>query len=358
MNAIQVQREHEASQGAPWRWTNGLSVSPFRAVQLALGLLLLTAAGLKTHQLATEPVMATGVLESRWFLIAIVEFELLFGIWLLSGLYPRSTWVLAVVCFVTFSCYSLWKATSGAASCGCFGKVEVNPWHTFIFDVAAVGVLLLWRPRDLRRMRATHPSEGNAPDVAFTCTGNAIAFRKRNVGLIGVWLVVAVSVGAVAELGVRRDALVAIGQRVGDTIVVEPQHMVGQPFELGKHIDIGERLAHGRWLVVLYRVGCPDCESFMMGWPDMGPDTQAFPATAFVSVPPGSREAARSLPNVSWGTLRDDIQWFLATPMVVTLHNNRVLDVRINIDLERERLLRPEQWDERLLTRSSHLLHL
>ncbi len=64
-------------------------VSGYGVVRVALGLLLLTAAGLKGYQLATEPVAEDGLLTSRWFLIAVVEFELTFSLWLLSGSYPQ-----------------------------------------------------------------------------------------------------------------------------------------------------------------------------------------------------------------------------------------------------------------------------
>jgi len=73
-------------------WLSAREVSGYNCTRLALGLLLLIAAALKGHQLATEPVPETGLLTSRWFLIGVVEFELFFGLWLLSGLYPKWTW--------------------------------------------------------------------------------------------------------------------------------------------------------------------------------------------------------------------------------------------------------------------------
>ena len=70
---------------------------------MVLGSLLLLAAGLKGYQLATEPIFETGLLDSRWFLIAVVEFELFFGLWLLSGVFPKPAWVAAVACFAAFA---------------------------------------------------------------------------------------------------------------------------------------------------------------------------------------------------------------------------------------------------------------
>ncbi|MFV1965060.1 MAG: MauE/DoxX family redox-associated membrane protein [Pirellulaceae bacterium] len=131
------------SGGAEMCWMSRLlrsrRVEGATLLRALLGVVLLIAAALKAWQLSTEPVAEDGLLTSRGFLIALVEFELLFGLCLLFGLVPRVTWPIAMLCFVGFSCVALYKALSGAASCGCFGKVEVNPWYTFAFDVGAVG---------------------------------------------------------------------------------------------------------------------------------------------------------------------------------------------------------------------------
>ena len=127
------------------------TVAGYDVVRIGLGLLLLTAAALKGHQLATEPVAETGLLTSRWFLIAVVEFELFFGLWLMAGLWPKWTWRATLLCFGGFACVALYKALSGEASCGCFGKVPVNPWYTLIVDLCTVAALLVWRPEVARR---------------------------------------------------------------------------------------------------------------------------------------------------------------------------------------------------------------
>ena len=72
-------------------------------------MVLLTAAGLKCHQLSTEPILAKTWLDARWLLITAVEFELFFGLWLLSNNLPRLTWLAALGCFSLFTCISLYK---------------------------------------------------------------------------------------------------------------------------------------------------------------------------------------------------------------------------------------------------------
>lgn len=73
---------------AVWAEKCRRNVTPHDVVRVVLASVLLLAAGLKGHQLATEPVLGTGILDSRWFLIALVEFELFFGLWLLGNLWP------------------------------------------------------------------------------------------------------------------------------------------------------------------------------------------------------------------------------------------------------------------------------
>ncbi len=89
-------------------------------MRLTVGLFLLLAAGLKAYDLATGPIQGAGILQSRWFLIGVVEFELLLGLWLLSGVFPAHAWAVSLGCFACFACVTLHKALSGETSCGCF----------------------------------------------------------------------------------------------------------------------------------------------------------------------------------------------------------------------------------------------
>ncbi len=121
---------------SPTAQSGRVRLTPYGVIRMTLGLILLSAAALKGHQLATEPVAGTGLLTSRWFLIGVVEFELFFGLWLWFGVYPRRTWQVALLCFGTFGCVTLYKALSGEVTCGCFGRVRVDPRITFPVDLA------------------------------------------------------------------------------------------------------------------------------------------------------------------------------------------------------------------------------
>jgi hypothetical protein len=116
----------------------------WHVLRLALGALLVTAAVLKTHTLATAPLVGTGLLASRWFVLAVAQVELLVAFWLLAGIWPMSAWRSAIALFGVFGAVSLSKALAGEASCGCFGRVTVSPWLTTALNVGAVFALVGW----------------------------------------------------------------------------------------------------------------------------------------------------------------------------------------------------------------------
>ena len=222
-----------AKESRVGRWTG------YDAVRFALGAVLLAAAVLKAHQLATGPVAETNLLHSRWFLMIEVEFELLFGLWLLAGARPRPTWTAALLLFIALAGVSLYQIVSGEASCGCFGKVPVNPWFTFAFDVVAVMALLCWRP----------PGRS-------TPAGTGGRFQKlRPLAVVALWLIVGIP-AAIAMGSYTPTAVNSSGDILGEDslVVLDPETWVGKPFPLSKHVDVGERLAEGKWIVLLYHL--------------------------------------------------------------------------------------------------------
>lgn len=99
----------------------------FLILSRLLGGLLLLAAALKIHGLAVDPLSQDGLIFSPWLHIVIIETELLLGLWLFSRLAVKPAWFMAVCMFVLLTAISLYQVLTGQASCGCFGKVHVNP---------------------------------------------------------------------------------------------------------------------------------------------------------------------------------------------------------------------------------------
>ena len=283
--------------------------------RVVLGLVLLTAASLKGYQLATEPVAGTSLLSSRWFLITLVDVELLFGVWLLSGLYSRPTWAATIFCFGGFAGVSLWKALSGEASCGCFGSVPVNPWWTFTFDLAAVGLLAWCRPA------TAQPPTGR---LGLRWAGIALALLAGGVP------------GTLAMATYTPTALSADGVIVGEgnLVVLEPEKWTGKPFPLAGWIDVGERLVRGDWIVVLYHHDCPKCQEILSVCERLAQrassDSAALPM-ALIEVPP----YASGGDDLTWlgshgmlGRLNNERDWFVETPSVMVLREGNVEGVQ------------------------------
>jgi hypothetical protein len=64
----------------------------------------------------------------------------------LSGLAPRAAWLASLVFFALGAAANLYLVLEGQRSCGCFGRVEVNPWWTVGLDAAIVLALMGCRP--------------------------------------------------------------------------------------------------------------------------------------------------------------------------------------------------------------------
>ncbi|MGO9111115.1 MAG: MauE/DoxX family redox-associated membrane protein [Thermoguttaceae bacterium] len=135
-------------------------ITPFDIVRVVLAVVLFVAATLKVHQLGTTPVRGPSLLNSPRLLIAVVQTEILVGLWLLVGFAPRLCCMSAACLFILFSGLSAYKGFSGEATCGCWGRVDVSPWWTFSLDCSAVVALVATRPRILapRDKRAQTPA--------------------------------------------------------------------------------------------------------------------------------------------------------------------------------------------------------
>jgi hypothetical protein len=278
-----------------------------------LGVLLLAAAGLKAHQLATEPVAERDLLSNRTFLVVWVELELLLGTWFVSGLLPRAAWVAAVNCFFLFAIVAALKAFSGEASCGCFGRIEVSPWYTLGLDVGALAALLVFRPD----LRAPLP----------------VSHRRLRAGLAAAFVLAAGVPAAILAARYEPALLTPEGEIVGDESVVllEPEAWVGQPCPILAHIDIGRELAQGQWIVVLYHHDCPHCQERV---PEFDREARAeaeragISRTAMVELPPHAPPGQSLLPPDSpcaRGLMSAARDWFVETPVTLVLKEGIVV---------------------------------
>src|SRR5437667_10683941 len=97
---------------------------PYSLASKIVGGLLLTAAALKLHGLRVGAVSSLGILAAPEFQVAVVEFEIFLGIWLLSGKGAIGAWLTALGTFATFAAVSAYQGSIGQATCGCFGRLS------------------------------------------------------------------------------------------------------------------------------------------------------------------------------------------------------------------------------------------
>jgi hypothetical protein len=281
----------------------------WHVLRISLGALLLTSALLKTHELATAPLVVTGLPASRWFLLAVVQTELLIGVLLIAGLWPAYAWRTALALFGAFGVVSLSKALAGAASCGCFGRVAVSPWFSAAVDVGALAALVAFRP---------HPSF------------RRVSWRAAALPVIA-WLLLGATTSA-AVVTYRPSTLDGSGEITGvaHIVLLEPETWVGERLPLLRHIDVGAQLEQGDWLVVVYRQNCPKCHVLFGRLKDAQSNTDeasSAPQLACVEIPGGSSSPAANdakLPDCLHGKLAAEYDWFVETPVLIRLHNSRV----------------------------------
>ena len=247
--------------------------------------------------------------------------ELAIGIWLLSGLLKKAAWLAAISCFSLFSMITLYKGITGAESCGCFGKVHVNPWITlFAIDLPAVIALALFRPGLSFRLR-----------VSFLRKWESV---KR---LIAELLTPAPSLGRftittcliLITLGVIAPIL-AFNEPPKITSryeVLEPETWVGKRLPILEYIDIAESLKQGTWLILLYHYDCPDCAKAIPRYERIARDlagNEGFLRIALIAVPPYGKGPVSENSPCTLGRLAETKEWFITTPAVALLKHAQV----------------------------------
>jgi hypothetical protein len=111
-----------------------------------LGIVFLATAFLKGRPALTALFEHTGSYSPDWGTVGVAECEFLLAAWLLTGFAPRASRNFAIVFLAGLAVVAGTKVFSGAHSCGCAGQIEISPWRSLGFDLAAIGALILWKP--------------------------------------------------------------------------------------------------------------------------------------------------------------------------------------------------------------------
>jgi hypothetical protein len=110
--------------------------------RLALGVFLIVAAFLKVHGLVVDSLKTELLGIPVSVQLIAVQFELLLGLWLLSG--TRSQWAFTAtaVFFAGASFFAAKQVLNRQTTCGCFGALDVNPIYTLSLDLALLVFLV------------------------------------------------------------------------------------------------------------------------------------------------------------------------------------------------------------------------
>ncbi|MDR2439727.1 MAG: hypothetical protein LBE12_10220 [Planctomycetaceae bacterium] len=294
----------------------------FGQLRFIITAVLFFAAGLKTHQLATVPLpppiqgsLFTPLLEflnHRGLLILVTEIEILFALFLCSGIWRRWTWLVSLFCFSAFSLISAMKGLSGEGSCGCFGIVTVNPWITTTIDVIFVTFLIVFRE---------HSS------FSFKFSVNE---KRKLIFVLIFWFVLGIpSLFTMLSL---KQVHVSLGTKMTvangrKKIVLEPEKWIGKNFPLISRFEPSannEILKQGTWTVILIHADCPKCRKLIT---EMEKKTTIN--VAIIDIP-SCTPAVLPKTSLPIFKLDENNDWFVSTPCILKLSHGICISVNEN----------------------------
>ena len=288
-----------------------------RIITVVAGFVLIVAAVLKIHQLLTEPIISKGFWESWEFFLIQIPLELGLGIWLVCGLFRKAAWMVAVLSFGLFIAVTLQKGLIGAESCGCFGRVKVNPWITLsAIDIPLFLGLVIFRPKGLKLLPPPWPSARHFFGVAIP---TFIVF-----GIIMPVLIFNKPPDKTDKYEVVRPK---------EWIRKEPpgEKQVREEWSMLKSIDIADSLRSNIAIVVFYSTECEACHDAIPLYDKMSRDMAGNKDSmrfAFIEIPPYASEQDSFVPVDTpclTGRLDSSKDWYIQTPLVVVVQDGLVV---------------------------------
>lgn len=288
-------------------WESGL------VARTCCAAVLLVAATLKLYEHSTDPSL--GALHGNRGLSAIViAYEMGLVAWLLAGVFPRLCRRVVLITFSGFAGVSLYLALLDAESCGCFGSVQSNPWVTVGIDLLLVFSIWSWDPGSVQlRLRASTASMVIVSLLPAIAVSLALATKWAGSDLY--------------------DDSTIDGERI---VIIEADKWIGRQCPILRDIDIGQRLSHGSWLVVLYQRTCSHCQAVLPLYEQLAVDlanVSHAPRIALVQVPPYATDNQKQHAQWENGNLNENKEWFVTTPTELILHDGKVVDARVGEDV-------------------------
>jgi hypothetical protein len=334
-----------------------------RIIMVIAGLLLAAAALFKVHEALTVYIAPwrEGIWESYEFFLLQIPLEFALGVWILSGVFRKAAWIAGTLAFFAFIIITLAKGILGFESCGCFGRVHVNPWHTlFIVDIPIFLLLLIFRPKGEKLLPPPWPHPFHALATAIPAIGFMaiaapllVAFRPE-FKKPGDWT----SVKPVRPIPIDRPVLnpqpkdPAPAQPEPALPVPAPTPPTSEPSDPAptavnetepaaptattppaedaqqwpwlQHIDIADQIKHGLTVILMYHHDCPTCAEMMPRYSEYCKQMQERGdqsiQVAFIAIPPFHQTGPVPADTVCLlGKLSDKEKWAIMSPYVVAL---------------------------------------
>lgn len=277
-----------------------------------LGLVLLLAGILKAYD---APIDLAGPSEGTWdnqgMRAGELAGEILFGSWLLVGMFPRATWWMAIGSFVGLLGIAFDKALAGETSCGCFGRFPIHPWYTFAFDALAILGLTVAQP--------TKTTETNVGRSHWRWAALAGLIMATFGGLQAAWQLTDSRINDEGDIN-----------HLDGEVQLQPSQWLGSRFPLAKYIDIGPQLMRGRWALMFYHTDCSICRLSIPQYMGLAYQLASQTSTvriALIEVPPfdhGSASLAGRRGACTRGRLTDAHRWRIKTPTYILLDDGMV----------------------------------
>lgn len=278
-----------------------------RIVMWIAGLVLLFAATTKYLMIMNAPILSKSFWQSRDFFLIHIFLTTGLGIWLLCGLFRKAAWLLSVLTFTVFILDTGYKIAIGAASCGCFGRVELNPWITMLaINVPIMALLLCFRPSGEKLLPPPWPR-------AAHFFGTAVPTFL----LLALIVFTALSYTPPLETDEYK--------------VIDHQGWVGSEFEMLEQIDVADSLHDGMCVVLFYHNDCPNCREAIPVYSEIYDEISSFGDTtkfAFIEMPPYGDPSDSPIPDDTQcitGRVDETKKWYAATPLLVVIEDGVVL---------------------------------
>jgi len=286
-------------------------------VMVVAGLILIVATVLKIHHLLTEPIISKGFWESWEFFLIQIPLELGLGIWLVCGLFRKAAWVVAVLSFGLFIVVTLQKGLIGAESCGCFGRVHVNPWVTLsVIDIPLFLGLVVLRPKGYKLLPPPWPSAKHFFGVAIPT-------------FIVIGVIMPVLIFNKPPNKTDKYEVVKPKEWIRKKPIGEKQ--VREEWSMLKYIDIADSLRSNIAIVVFYSTECDTCDDAIPLYDRMSRDMAGNEDSirfAFIEIPPYASEQDSFVPVDTpclTGRLDSNKDWYILTPLVVVIQDGLVV---------------------------------